>query len=427
MAKAPTLTSVNSGYFSTSALNNNFTAISEAFENTLSIDGSTPNSMEADLDLDNNNLLNAGQINTSSLYVAGTKVVSSSAVPSWEGAWVTTTSYVVNDIVSESGNTYICVVAHTSGTFATDLSASKWELFASKGSSGGGTGDLVAANNLSDVADADTALANLGGLTTGIAVFKDSSAADVRATISAQTQDDILDDLAGLTQAANKVPYFNTSTTAALLDFLDEDNFVSDSATALASQQSIKAYVDTQLVGGLTFLVSTDLSNDSTADFTAFSSSSYDSYMFQLNNVVPSSDGVTLRIRASTNNGSSFLSTSIYDYAIDGSERDFSSNDSTNVATGADGSSSWAITPTGVGSSSNEYGVSGQIYVNGPHLSKYTTMTGNTGYHDSADRIVISHVYGESRTTTAVDALRFYYSTGNLESGTITMYGLKNA
>jgi len=45
------------------------------------------------------------------------------------GAWVTATAYAVKDLVTQSGNTYICAVAHTSGTFATDLAAVKWVLF----------------------------------------------------------------------------------------------------------------------------------------------------------------------------------------------------------------------------------------------------------------------------------------------------------
>lgn len=46
-------------------------------------------------------------------------------------AWVTATSYAQGDLVSESGNVYYCTTAHTSGTFATDLSAGKWYLQAS--------------------------------------------------------------------------------------------------------------------------------------------------------------------------------------------------------------------------------------------------------------------------------------------------------
>jgi hypothetical protein len=41
-------------------------------------------------------------------------------------AWVTVTSYSVGDFVQESSTIYYCIVAHTSGTFATDLAAGKW-------------------------------------------------------------------------------------------------------------------------------------------------------------------------------------------------------------------------------------------------------------------------------------------------------------
>lgn len=40
--------------------------------------------------------------------------------------WATGTAYNVNDIVSESGVIYRCLIAHTSGTFATDLAAGDW-------------------------------------------------------------------------------------------------------------------------------------------------------------------------------------------------------------------------------------------------------------------------------------------------------------
>lgn len=79
----------------------------------------------------------------------------------WRGAWLTATAYVEGDLVRSSGTTYICLEAHTSGTFSTDLSASKWEVFAQQGSAGAGTGDMLAANNGSDFSSLSAARANL--------------------------------------------------------------------------------------------------------------------------------------------------------------------------------------------------------------------------------------------------------------------------
>ena len=41
--------------------------------------------------------------------------------------WATSTPYTIGDLVLSGGNTYVAVQKHTSGTFAADLSANKWE------------------------------------------------------------------------------------------------------------------------------------------------------------------------------------------------------------------------------------------------------------------------------------------------------------
>lgn len=78
MAKKPTTTTVASGFYSTTTLNNNFTALRDAFDNTLSLDGSTPNAMNADLDMNSNDILNVGELDAASLTLNGTLVVPTS-------------------------------------------------------------------------------------------------------------------------------------------------------------------------------------------------------------------------------------------------------------------------------------------------------------------------------------------------------------
>lgn len=54
------LPTIESGYLSTEALNQAFADIVEAFENTLSRDGTAPNQLEADLDLNGYRVINTG-------------------------------------------------------------------------------------------------------------------------------------------------------------------------------------------------------------------------------------------------------------------------------------------------------------------------------------------------------------------------------
>lgn len=74
MAKKPTIQTISTGYYSRQALNNNFEELRDAFDNTLSLDGSTPNAMQADLDMNGNDIINA-----SSLTINGQDVVATTA------------------------------------------------------------------------------------------------------------------------------------------------------------------------------------------------------------------------------------------------------------------------------------------------------------------------------------------------------------
>ena len=62
MAKKASLKTISSGFASNTQLNSNFEALNDKLENTLSLDGSTPNSMGADIDLNGNDIINVGSL-----------------------------------------------------------------------------------------------------------------------------------------------------------------------------------------------------------------------------------------------------------------------------------------------------------------------------------------------------------------------------
>lgn len=75
-----TLATIGSRYASVAALNANFDAIEAAIENTLSLDGTTPNSLQANLDINGHSLLNVGALDVDTLSIAGVGVTTTELV-----------------------------------------------------------------------------------------------------------------------------------------------------------------------------------------------------------------------------------------------------------------------------------------------------------------------------------------------------------
>lgn len=201
-------------------------------------------------------------------------------------------------------------------------------------------------------------------------------------------------------------------------DVLDEDDMASDSATAVATQQSIKAYVDGQTEAGLVFLQSVDASTSATIDLTAFDATKYDAYRIVVANLVPDTDATTLLLRTSTDGGSTFDSgASDYEYTFFGTG-----------SVGSTSSSSALLTvSSAVGSAAGEDGCSGEVILYGPHLAKRTIATFHMAYQNTAGNMNVNHGAFHRDSAADVDAVRLLFSSGNAESGTVTLYGMRNA
>lgn len=88
-----------------------------------------------------------------------------------------------------------------------------------------------------------------------------------------QPKDDQLTALANTSPSNNKIPKFTSATSIGLLDYKDEDDMASNSADAVASQQSIKAYVDNEITASevserKTWATAVTTSSGTVVDFT---------------------------------------------------------------------------------------------------------------------------------------------------------------
>lgn len=204
---------------------------------------------------------------------------------------------------------------------------------------------------------------------------------------------------------------------------LDEDTMASDSATALATQQSIKAYVDANGGGAVEFIETQDFSSTATADFTGFDATKYDSYIFDFLSVLPSG-AVIIQMLTSSDGGSTF-DTASSDYKYGHVGRNIGANSA--ISSSNNGDSAIRVTDASAGFGSGADGLSGRLVMNGPHIARFTRVQGEVVYTNGSDEEVGVTLWGMRAAQAAVDGVRFQPSSGSFASGTITMYGVKNA
>ena len=176
--------------------------------------------------------------------------------------------------------------------------------------------------------------------------------------------------------------------------------------------------------GAMEFIATIDLSNVATAEFTGFDAASYDSYVFEIMNVTPATDNVSLYMRTSTDGGSSYDSgASDYDWHV---QAWFTSAE---VNSGISNTTEIILDHHGIalGNGVNEHGISLSLKVHSPHLTGYTMVSGIGVYRSRMGNTYGAAVSGMRLSAADVDAVQFAMTSGNMASGTISMYGVKNA
>lgn len=121
MAKKPTVSTITSGHASITALNANYVALRDAFDNTVSRDGSSPNTMSANLDLNGNAITNVSTITDAT----GTDVVAAAATSATSAATSATTSanYATKIDGAVTGSDYSSKAWAIGGTGVTDTAS----------------------------------------------------------------------------------------------------------------------------------------------------------------------------------------------------------------------------------------------------------------------------------------------------------------
>lgn len=169
--------------------------------------------------------------------------------------------------------------------------------------------------------------------------------------------------------------------------------------------------------GGFVYLGTYTASSSSTIDITSKLSSTYDDYEIILDNIIPGTNGVSLLLRASTDN-STFDSGSNYQYAYSKINTAGSPTDAGQVAQ----TSIIIADPVAAGD-----GVSGKIRLYNVNATGKGRFIGIDVEFSDSGLTGMSSSRGGGRwtnTSNAMEAVRFLFSSGNLSSGTFKVYGI---
>jgi len=180
------------------------------------------------------------------------------------------------------------------------------------------------------------------------------------------------------------------------------------------------------LSGGALNLISTQTaSSSSTISFTSGIDSTYDEYVFKFYDIHPATNSTAFRFNLSVDTGSNYnvtKTTTVIQYYHDEGD----SATALQYDTGMDlaQSTNPQIIAENIGNGSDEC-ASGYLHLFNPSSTTFVKhfLISSASYFAS-DYSNNYYVAGYGNTTSAVDAIQFTMSSGNIDSGTIKLYGI---
>ena len=181
--------------------------------------------------------------------------------------------------------------------------------------------------------------------------------------------------------------------------------------------------------GGLNLLATNTITSGvSSSSFTSNIDSTYDTYMFKFINMHPATDNVDFKFNGSVDGGSNYNVTKTTSIFFGYHDEDGSPSALSYVA-GYDlaQSTSDQLIMENLGNSNDESG-SGTLFLFSPSSDTFVkhfmvVTNGYASYNYSQNY----YTAGYFNTTSAINAMTFKMSSGNIDSGVIKMYGLSKS
>ena len=198
---------------------------------------------------------------------------------------------------------------------------------------------------------------------------------------------------------------------------------VISNGTTLIDNGTLDAGVPT---GSLILLSTQTASSSASLDFTSGIDSTYDSYVFKFIDIHPQNSGVNLEFNFSTDGGSNYNVTKTTTFFTSAHSEDDTSEAQLEYRAAQDLAQSTAFQPIhwNIANNNDDCNV-GTLQIFNPSSTTFVKHFIATTNISSASATTKNHyVAGYGNTTSAIDAIQFKMSSGNIDDGIIKMYGV---
>ena len=177
--------------------------------------------------------------------------------------------------------------------------------------------------------------------------------------------------------------------------------------------------------GAMTLISEQTASSSSTISFTSGIDDTYDSYVFKFINIHPSSNGARFNFNLSVDGGSNYnvSKTSTYFNSYHAESDAYSGLDYNTGGDLANGTADQNIY-RGVGGANDECIVGTMSLYNPSNTTFVKHFIIRTAVTNSDPASGDAFVSGYGNTQSAVNAVKFLFNTGNIDSGVIKLYGI---
>ena len=177
--------------------------------------------------------------------------------------------------------------------------------------------------------------------------------------------------------------------------------------------------------GGLNLISTQTASSSATIDFTSGIDSTYKEYIFKFINIHPSGDGSNgvfqFQGDSGTNTNYNQTITSTYFIAY---HNENGSEQSLGYSAGGDQAQGTAFQYLGSGDNQSDSGISGYLHLFNPSSTIFAKHFFGQTINDPSSYAQVEYLSGYFNTTTAITRIRFKMASGNIDAGTIKMYGV---